>query len=164
MASGHTVRQINVAELDFPLLQSKNEFDHGAPCEAIRNAQNDIRWADHCVVIYPLWLGAMPALLKGFFEQVFRPGFAISEEDSGTRFEKLMKGKSARIIVTMGMPAVVYRWFFKAHSVKNLKRNILTFCGFGPVKTSLIGNVHENNEDHLHLAVCKVAHLGNIAQ
>ena len=55
--------------------------------------------------------------------------------------KKLLKGRSARILVTMGMPAFFYRIYYRAHSVRNLKRNILEFCGFGPVRTTLIGMV-----------------------
>ncbi|MET0533537.1 MAG: NAD(P)H-dependent oxidoreductase [Steroidobacter sp.] len=54
---------------------------------------------------------------------------------------QLQRGKSARVIVTMGMPAFVYRWFYRAHSVRSLRRNILKFVGFGSVRTTLIGGV-----------------------
>src|SRR3546814_9849412 len=59
-------------------------------------------WADHLVILYPLWLGDVPALLKGFLEQILRPGFAIDEGSTGMS-AKLLTGRSARIIVTMGM-------------------------------------------------------------
>ena len=52
-----------------------------------------------------------------------------------------LKNKSARIVVTMGMPALVYRWYFGAHSLKSLERNILGFCGIGPIRESLVGMV-----------------------
>jgi len=149
--------------LDFPLLTSKREFDEESPCEAIKSAQNDVLWSDHVVVIYPLWLGDMPAIVKGFWEQLLRPGFAMQAGQPGKPFKKLLKDKSARVFVTMGMPSLVYRWFFKAHSVKNLKRNILSFCGFKPVKFSLIGGVHEDNKDHLHYELSLVSHLGRDA-
>lgn len=162
-SAGHTTKQIDVAGLDFPLLINKKEFDEGIACDSIKGAQEDITWADHVVVIYPLWMGDMPALLKGFWEQVLRPGFAMRGGTPNRPFKKLLKGKSARIFVTMGMPSPVYRWFFKAHSVKSLKRNILSFCGFKPVKFSLIGGVHEDNEDYLYHEISKVAHLGRDA-
>jgi len=54
---------------------------------------------------------------------------------------KLLKGRSARIVVTMGMPALVYRWYFRAHSLKALERNILGFVGIAPVHETLIGMV-----------------------
>ena len=54
---------------------------------------------------------------------------------------KRLTGRSARVVVTMGMPAFVYRWFYRAHCLKNLERNVLKFCGIAPVRSSLIGMV-----------------------
>ena len=138
---GHEVKRIEVATLDFPLLRTKEEFEHGIPPDSIKQAQDTIKWADHLVIIYPLWLGSVPALLEAFFEQVFRPGFAFEHQKSGGMPKKLLAGKSARIVVTMGMPAFIYRWVFFAHSLKSLERNILGFSGIGPSKMSLIGSI-----------------------
>lgn len=124
-----------------PLLRSAEDFYQQEPLPVIQQCQDDIRWADHLVIVYPLWMGSMPALLKGFIEQVFRPGLAIQPEEQGAKWRQLLKGKSAHIIVIMGMPALVYRWFFGAHSLKSLERNILRFTGIAPVKESLVGNV-----------------------
>ncbi len=143
---GHEVKRIDVARLDFPLLRTKEEFEKGTPPEAIKQAEEAIRWATHLVILYPLWLGSMPALLKAFFEQTFRPGFAFEYQRSGGMAKKLLEGKSARIVVTMGMPAFVYRWIFMAHSLKSLRRNILGFCGIGPIKSTLIGSVESLTE------------------
>jgi putative NADPH-quinone reductase len=71
-----------------------------------------VAWADHLVIIYPLWLGSMPGMLKSFFEQLLRPGFAFAPAAGRGMPRKLLKGRSARIIVTMGMPALFYRWYF----------------------------------------------------
>ncbi len=90
----------------------------------------------------------MPALLKGFFEQTFRYGFAISNESKNMP-KKLLMGKSARIIVTMGMPAFLYRWFFRAHSLKSFQRNILGLSGIKPVKYNLIGMVDSSNDKRM---------------
>jgi len=139
--AGREVRMIDVARLDFPFLRAKEEWESAAAPEAIREVQDTIGWAEHLGIIYPLWLGAMPALLKAFFEQALRPGFAIAKTSGPGMWRKLLGGKSARIVVTMGMPAFVYRWYFGAHSLKNLERNILQFCGIGPVTASLIGMV-----------------------
>lgn len=138
---GHEVRRIEVAHLDFPLLRTKEDFEKGVPPDAIRQAQEVIKWANHLVIIYPLWLGSMPALLKAFLEQVFRPGFAFEYQTSGKMPRKLLRGKSARIVVSMGMPALIYRWFFFAHSLKNLQRNILGFSGIKPIRSTLIGSI-----------------------
>lgn len=139
---GHAVRQADVARLEFPLLRTQREWEHGALPPGLQQAQEDIRWAEHIVLFFPLWLGDMPALLKGFLEQVARPGFAFDYGDGGPAFTKKgLTGRSARVVVTMGMPALVYRWYFRAHSVKLLERNILGFVGIAPVHQTLLGGV-----------------------
>lgn len=138
--AGHEVDMVQVARIEFPLLRSKEEWGEGTPPPDIQDAQRRIGEADHVLIVYPLWLGAMPALLKAFFEQVFRPGFAF-DAGGAQMWKKKLTGKSARVMVTMGMPGFAYRWFFLAHSLKSLKRNILKFVGFDPVKTSVVGNI-----------------------
>jgi putative NADPH-quinone reductase len=138
--AGHAVRQVILAKLDFPLLRSQQDWEEGSVPAGLKPAQDDIGWAEHIVFFFPLWLGDMPALLKGFLEQVARPGFAIIREKGGSPWgTKGLGGRSARVVVTMGMPALVYRWYFRAHSVKSLERNILGFVGIAPVHETLIG-------------------------
>lgn len=138
---GHTLRRLVVAELDFPLLRSPQDWEHGSVPAALQTAQDDLAWAQHVVLFFPLWLGDMPALLKGFLEQVARPGFAFKKEGNNPFGHKGLSGRSARVVVTMGMPALVYRWYFRAHSLKSLERNILGFVGFAPIRETLVGSV-----------------------
>jgi len=138
--AGFEVREIRVAGLDFPLIRSRADFEHGERPACILEAQAAIRASGHLVLVYPLWLGTMPALLKGFLEQVFRYDFAF-EPRPGGRFEKKLTGRSARVAITMGMPALAYRWYFLAHSLKSLERNVLKFAGIAPVRESLFGMV-----------------------
>ena len=92
--------------------------------------------SQHLVLLFPLWLGSMPALMKAFLEQAFRPGFAFKPKLDSLR-PGLLTGKSTRIVATMGMPALAYRWYFPAHSLKSLERNILRFSGIGPIRDTL---------------------------
>jgi len=146
---GHSLRQIKLADIDFPLLRSQKEWEKGLVPASLKPAQDDIAWAEHIVFFFPLWLGDMPAVLKGFLEQVARPGFAFKREEGGSPWgNKALTGRSARVVVTMGMPAIVYRWYFRAHSVKSLERNILGFVGIAPVHETLIGLTgNMKNED-----------------
>jgi putative NADPH-quinone reductase len=139
--AGHALRRIDVAQLDFPLLRSADDWEHGSLPAVLKPAQDDIGWAQHLVVFFPLWLGDMPALLKAFLEQVARPGFAFHDDGNGGFGKKGLEGRSARVVVTMGMPALVYRYFFRAHSLKSLERNVLGFVGIAPVHETLIGMV-----------------------
>lgn len=143
--AGHRVGIIQVAKLDFPLLRTKEEFEKGTPPDSIRQAQDVIRQAEHLVFFYPLWMGSMPAILKAFLEQAFRPDFTNGSPQSNKSAKRPLQGKTARIVVTMGMPAFFYRWYFRAHSLKSLERNILRFCGIGPIKESLIGMVEASD-------------------
>jgi putative NADPH-quinone reductase len=71
--SGHAVEVINVAQLEFPLLRSQAEF-HGGPVPSdIARAQTALANAEHLVFIYPIWMGTMPALLKGFLLRALVP-------------------------------------------------------------------------------------------
>ena len=160
-AAGHVVRHVTLATLDFPLLRSQNDWEHGTVPASLKPAQDDIGWAEHIVFFFPLWLGDMPALLKGFLEQVARPGFAILREPGGKPGgEKGLTGRSARMVVTMGMPAVVYRWYFRAHSVKSLKRNVLGFVGIAPVHETLIGMTGDMKPDAVAKWLDKLERLG----
>ena len=143
-AAALEVKRIEVAKLEFPLLRTQADFEKGSPTAQVAAAQDAIQWAEHLVIIYPLWLGMMPALLKGFFEQVFRPGFAHRTDDRG--WHALLKGRSARIVVTMGMPALIYRWYFGAHGLKSLERSILAFVGIKPIRETLIGMMGSASE------------------
>ncbi|HJV84935.1 MAG TPA: NAD(P)H-dependent oxidoreductase [Noviherbaspirillum sp.] len=146
-SAGHEVRQINAATLDFPILRSQDDWEHGALPASLNDAQAAIRWCEHMVLFFPLWLGDMPALLKAFLEQVARPGFAFSGEGKNPLAHKGLTGRSARVVVTMGMPAAVYRWYFRAHSIKSLERNILGFVGIAPVRETLVGSVGEMSDE-----------------
>lgn len=136
---GHELRVLQVAALEFPLLCSQHAWEHEPVPPGLAGAQQDIAWAQHLVFVFPLWLGDMPALLKGFLEQVARPGFAFAAGERNAFTAKGLTGRSARVIVTMGMPAFVYRWWFAAHSIRSLKRNVLQFVGIAPVRTTLVG-------------------------
>ena len=163
--AGHQVRQISVARLDFPLLRSEQAWQ--APDtlpEALKSVQEDLTWAQHLVIFFPLWLGDMPALLKGFLEQVARPGFAFKAVGDNPYGQKGLTGRSARVVVTMGMPALLYRWYFRAHSVKSLERNVLGFVGMSPVHETLIGQVDKLDADGVFKLQEQMRKLGRLAQ
>lgn len=133
-SAGRGVDLLALAGMEVPLLRGRAEWEGGAPpTEDLRRAVEAIEAASHLVLVYPLWLGTVPALLKAFLEQALRPGMA--------GWPKPLRDKTARIVVTMGMPALVYRWWFGAHSLKGLERNVLRFAGCGTIRETLIGGV-----------------------
>jgi len=138
-AGGHEVKLFVTSRMTFdPILHEG--FERAQPLEEdLKEAHDAILAADHLVFVFPLWLGTLPAIFKGFLERVMQPDLvALSKKQ---KFPKLLKGKSARVIVTMGMPGLIYRWVFGAYALKMLKRNILRFLGVAPVRSLVYGNV-----------------------
>lgn len=163
--AGHVVRWTKVAEIDFQLLRSQEAWEKGSVPDSLLQAQADILWAEHIVLFFPLWLGDMPAILKGFLEQVARPNFAFEYVKGGTSFtKKKLTGRSARVVATMGMPSLVYRWYFRAHSIKSLERNILGFVGMAPVFETLIGSVGSLSNKEAEKWLNKLRLLGRDAK
>jgi putative NADPH-quinone reductase len=162
-SAGHEVRVIDVGKIEFPLLRTKEAFESGPVPGELQSAQQDLGWADHLLLVYPLWLGEMPAIVKGFFEQVLRPGFAY--DLGGTKgWTGRLHGKTARVVVTMGMPATVYRWYFGSHSLKSLRRNILSFVGIRPVHATLLGLVETASAKRKAAWLANLEQLGSAAR
>jgi putative NADPH-quinone reductase len=156
-AAGKQVRLITLAETKFSLLRTAAEFASIPEEPAILSARDDILWADNIVLIFPLWLGSAPALLRGFFEQIARAGFVA--ETTGRGIKQKLKGKSARLIVTMGMPAFVYRLIFRTHGLKSIMQGVLGFGGISPIRLTLMGAVEAANEQVQKRRLEKVAAL-----
>ncbi len=160
---GYKVRRIDLANFDVPPLRDPAEFLKPPP-KNILDAQDAVKSCNHLVVIYPLWLGSMPALVKAFFEQLMRNEFAIAPSEKGGWPRKLLKGKSARVIVTMGMPSAAYKLFFGAHGVKSFESAVLGMSGFKPVRETLIGGVGAWSEKRVNALLARVKAMGAAAK
>lgn len=121
--AGHKVKPLVLADMGISFLRDPDDFPNPPNAEII-DAQKKIKSTDHLFVIYPLWRGTMPALVKAFFEQLSRNEFAISNNEDGGWPRKMLKGKSARVVFTMGMPGAAYKIFFGAHGVKGFESSI----------------------------------------
>jgi putative NADPH-quinone reductase len=139
-AAGARVRRIDLGKMGIPMLRDPAEFAASPPSQILA-AQEAILASDHLVVIYPLWLGTMPAVVKAFFEQLSRKEFAIKADPEGGWPRQMLKGRSARVIVTMGMPAAAYKLMFGAHGVRGFESGILGMAGIAPVRETLIGGI-----------------------
>lgn len=160
-AAGHEVEVLNTARMRFdPVLREGYERVQALE-QDLADARRAIWDADHLVIVFPLWLGAMPAILKGFLERVLQPD--LIEQHRAGRFVQLLKGKSARVIMTMGMPGLVYRWWYGAHALQALKRNILEFMGVSPVRSTLFGMIEAVSAEQRRTWLREVEGLGREA-
>ncbi|MBT2763746.1 NAD(P)H-dependent oxidoreductase [Paenibacillus sp. FSL K6-1330] len=144
--SGAEVRELVLAEMEFDLNLSGG-YKGKQPLEPdLQKAQELISWADHLVFVYPNWWGGMPALLKGFIDRVFLPGFAFKYRRNSPLPEQLLKGKTARLIVTMDSPYVYYRFYLGQPGHQMMKHSILKFCGVGTVRATNITQLRKMPE------------------
>jgi putative NADPH-quinone reductase len=158
--AGWQVRRANLADLPFPMITDRVTFEKGTPPPNLADLQCNIQWADHLVIIFPLWLGSPPARLKGLLEQTFRYGFALGTPGGKGQAGGLLKGRSARLIVTMGMPAIVFRLLFGAFGVRAVERGILFLSGFHPIRRTLVGGIETATPAQRAAILRKIEALG----
>lgn len=157
--AGHSVTRFDLARMDVPLLRTAAEFEHGPVPPSLQPAQAALLDAEHLVLVFPLWLGTMPALVKAFLEQVMRPGLVFDYQRNRMPKPRL-RGRSARLVVTMGMPVLAYRWWFMGHGLKGLERSVLRFAGIRPVRQSLFGMVDKASDDTRRRWLAQMRRLG----
>jgi NAD(P)H dehydrogenase (quinone) len=142
-AANHQVTLLELSKLSFdPILHHGYKQDQPLEPDLV-TAQRAIAAADHLVFIYPVWWGNLPALLKGFIDRVFLPGFAFRY----TRVlpEQLLKGKSARIIVTMDVFDLYDRFILARSCTRPLEVAVLKFCGIKPVRITRVTSTRRLN-------------------
>ncbi|MEL7423347.1 MAG: NAD(P)H-dependent oxidoreductase [Bacteroidota bacterium] len=158
--SGAAVQQLNIAELEFsPNLkfgyQKRTELEPD-----LLAAWEQIKWADHLVWVHPVWWGGLPALLKGFIDRLFLPGFAFQYRENSVWWDKLLKGKTARILTTLDQPGWFYRLFYGRPSINQLKRSTLQFTGVDPVRVSIFGPIRNSKLSQREKWLEQTAKLG----
>jgi len=142
--AAHEVQFVSVAHLTFDPILHEGYEGHQPPEPDLADTQEKIRWAEHLVFVYPMWAYMIPALLKGFFERTFTPGFAYAVKSSNPLKSGMLAGKSVRLIQTMGMPGLAYRLLYQGHGAKALK-SMLKFCGISPVRITYFGMIDEGD-------------------
>lgn len=158
--TGAEVREIVISALDFdPNLrygyQKRMELEPD-----LQRAWETILWAEHLVWVHPVWWGGLPAVMKGFIDRLFLPGMAFSYRENSLFWEKLLKGRSARIITTLDQPGWIYRLLFGRPSVNQLRKSTLEFCGIRPVRLTYVGVVKKATAEQRSKWVAKVRRLG----
>ena len=139
--AGHEVRQLRLGEMVFdPVL--RDGYQQIQPLEDDLNAaQSDILWAEHLTLVYPIWWGGIPALLKGFFDRVLLPGFAFKYRKGKAFPDKLLNGRTAHLLVTLDTPPWYYRLIYRMPGLHEVRKTTLQFCGIKPLRTLTFGPV-----------------------
>ena len=141
IGAGQDVRVLYLGDLCFdPVLHEG--YNRIQPLEPdLIKAQVDITWAEHLVLVFPVWWGGVPALLKGFLDRILLPGFAFSYRKGKAFPEKLLLGRSAYLLVTMDTPPWYYKWVYRMPALHQMRKTTLAFCGIKPVATLTFGPI-----------------------
>jgi len=128
-AAGHDVRRLNLSELTFdPSLHKGYRAIQELEPDLVK-VQEHLSWCEHFVLVYPNWWGGMPATLKGMWDRMFLPRFAFRMWKNRFGWTPLLRGRTARVIVTCGNPAFLDFLAFGDFTA-SIKRSILSFAGF----------------------------------
>ncbi len=161
-SAGANCKSIKIANLKFDVnLADGYKKGESMPLEEdLLEAQQLIQWADHVVLVYPNWWGFMPAITKGFFDRIFLPGFAFKNHSGKIFPEKLLKGKSIRIMVTMDTPKWWYYLIYRASQYQILKDILFGYVGFDPIRFSTFGFIRKSTDELRAKWLCQVEQLG----
>jgi len=144
-AAGHEVRRVNIGEMQFDPILHKGYKEIQELEPSLLSLQDDFRWADHIVIVYPNWWNTMPAILKGLFDRFWIPGFAFNFNKETKKIEQHLKNKTARVIVVAGSHSPFKTWWKYGDYTNEIQHGILEFAGiktkvspFGPCER--VGN------------------------
>lgn len=160
-SSNAICKSIIISDLKFNIDLSEGYKNREAVSleEDIIHYQHLIKWADYVVMVYPTWWGSMPALTKGFVDRVFLPGFAFKHHKGKLFPEKLLKGKSIHLLVTMDAPKWWFYLVYRAAQYSMLKNVVFGYVGFSSIKFSTFGAMRKSTENQRKIWLNKVEKL-----
>ena len=159
-SKGHVVRQLKLGEMSYdPILRDGYEQSQQLEPDLLE-AQRQIHWAEHLVFVYPVWWGGIPALLKGFFDRTFLPGFAFKYRNRSQLWDKLLTGRTADLLVTMDTPPWYFRWIYGAPAHRQMTRTILGFSGIKTRRLAEFAPVRPSSEEQRQNWLRRAERLG----
>ncbi len=160
-SSEHEVRQVNISEMSFEMSLDQG-YDTVATLEPdLLHFQQSVTWAEHIVIVAPVWWGTIPAKFKGAIDRVFLPNFAFKYVTGKAYPKKLLSGRSSELIITMDTPPLYYKYVKGNAIYKQLKMSILDFSGIKNRSTTYFGPVISSTDDKRKQWIDKVAKLAS---
>lgn len=142
--AGADVRRMDLSDMSFGTAFEGYGEDAPALEPDLLRWQENLRWADHLMIVYPYWWGSLPTKAKAVLDRALTPGFAYKYRARGIGWDKLLAGKTADLLVTSDTPPLLDTLLYWRPGRRVMKNQILGFCGirtknalqFGSVKTA----------------------------
>lgn len=163
LAAGHEVRRQNIPEMQFDPVLHKGYKQIQALEPDLETFQENVKWCEHFVIIYPNWWCTMPTLLKGVFDRAWLPRFAFRfRKNDLYGWEKLLRGRSAHTIILADIPGW-FTWLLFGEFTNELQRGILGFAGINPVKVTVFSPSERTTPERRLRWINKVKDMGERA-
>ncbi|TDR75735.1 NAD(P)H-dependent oxidoreductase [Photobacterium lutimaris] len=142
----HQIKQVNLADMSFEM-DLQQGYDKETPLEDdLKDFQQHVTWAEHIVIVSPVWWGTVPAKFKGVIDRTFLPGFAFKYQEGKAMPQKLLSGRTSELIITLDTPPFWYRYVQGNPIYKQLKSAILSFTGIKNQTSTYLGPVLNASE------------------
>lgn len=168
-AGGAEVRVVDLAHDPIPAhptsraeLRAPRSDDDRPLDPVVADYLADVLWADHLVFLHPQWWGTSPAALKAFIDRVFLSGAAFRYRERSALSERLLAGRTARIVMTMDSPRFWNRLVYRNAAETSLKTATLAYCGVKTVGITRFAPVRFSDETARAGWIARVARHGAV--
>ncbi len=159
-AQGHDVKLMAIKDMAFDADYGFAGYSQHKPLEPdVQGFLDALNWAEHFVLISPMWWGGLPAKLKGLIDRSFLPGKVFDSRGKGLP-KPLLTGRSGRVILTSDSPWWYFRFFLNRPLYWQLRKQILEFVGIKPVRITHFAQASHPKPNEVKGWLAEVAKLG----
>ena len=160
--AGYQVVRFNLADMQFNSDFGQATYRNAPKLEPdLGEFWNELEKCDHFVLAHPLWWGGMPAKLKGLFDRILLPGKAFAQQKGASLPKKLLTNKTAHVFITSDTPNWYLKLFLGAAITKQIRKQILGYVGFSPVRVTNFATTKGSTEQ---VRAKWLAKVGNFAK
>ena len=156
---GAQVRIMELSDMDF-VAEFEGYTGRKELAPDLLKWQEAVKWADHVLIVYPYWWGAMPTKAKAVLDMALVPGFGFEYHNSGVKWDKLLTGRTGDAIITSDTPAWLDTWLYRKPGRRVIKNQVLDFVGIKPKKIVQFGSVVAANDKKIGKWLGKAEQMG----
>ncbi|WP_299752614.1 NAD(P)H-dependent oxidoreductase [uncultured Tateyamaria sp.] len=141
-ATGARAKGADVRVMHLSDMSTEAGYDADAPLSPdVQAWQDNIRWADHVMIVHPYWWGAMPAQAKAVMDAGLQSGFAYKYHGRGMGWDKLLDGRTGDAIITSDTPPLLDTILYRSPGRRVMRNQVMKFVGVKPKTVVQLGSV-----------------------